>query len=405
MFSTDPETKIRREIRRQKKKDAGRTWNLVLLRILKGIPPKVMGIAATVVILTALFVYSEPWKLISGGAENGPNGPDPDSTITMPSLVVASEMLLPVIQNGVLGYANRQGQIVIEPQYNYRWMLDDNGRLQWTSAMFSEGFVAVNQGNQWRYIDSTGTFVFDRPFDRAYNFSEGLAVVRSGNKRGYIDTSGNTAIPFDYDGAFRFSEGLAKVVVGGEYGYINRAGGWQIRPRYKLSFGFSDDRAIVRLGSDGRERGFIDRNGNIIARGYANAWRFSEGLAPVQKSNSKWVFINKQGSTVISQEYDLANTFHEGLAYVKRGRWFGFVDRNGQEVIRPQYEDAGNFSEGLAWVKAGATHGYIDKQGQWKIPPQFDRAYDFYRGVALVEKDGLYGYVDTQGNYVWEPTR
>lgn len=62
---------------------------------------------------------------------------------------------------------------------------------------------------------------------------------------------------------------------------------------------------------------------------YDAARDFSEGLAAVQFSAHHWGFVDKAGTTVIDGPFDVANSFHEGLAAVKdakTGKW-GFIRR------------------------------------------------------------------------------
>jgi len=119
---------------------------------------------------------------------------------------------------GKFGYANADGQILIDPKY------DD-------AQPFSEGLAAVFIGNystgKWGFIDKNGDVAVDFIFDDARPFSEGLAAVGIGDygnrKWGFIDKTGNLVIEAKFDGGYNvegFSEGLAVVKFEGRYGYI-----------------------------------------------------------------------------------------------------------------------------------------------------------------------------------------
>ena len=69
------------------------------------------------------------------------------------------------------------------------------------------------------------------------------------------------------------------------------------------------------------------------------------------------VTSSKTGIIVINPQFDLANSFSDGLAAVRigdvlTGEW-GFVDKTGRIVINPQFDWAGSFSDGLAAVRIG----------------------------------------------------
>ena len=74
------------------------------------------------------------------------------------------EKLAAVKIDGLWGYINAKGTLVIKPQF------DDAGP-------FSEGLAAVEITRQWGYINAEGTLVIKPQFDDVRSFSEGLAAV------------------------------------------------------------------------------------------------------------------------------------------------------------------------------------------------------------------------------------
>ncbi len=73
-------------------------------------------------------------------------------------------------------------------------------------AQGGELFI-IKQAGKLGYIDKAGKVVVEPQFDRAENFSEGLAAVRVGGRRGtcgYIDKTGKFAINPQFDDARAF---------------------------------------------------------------------------------------------------------------------------------------------------------------------------------------------------------
>ena len=130
------------------------------------------------------------------------------------------------------------------------------------------------------------------------------------------------------------------------------------------------------------------------------------------------------------KQYDVVQTFHDGMAAVlKDGKW-GYISSDGKEVITcsipKQYdvcidrEDYGffrdngyirNFSEGMVPVAketSGAKHnyervlkwGYMNKEGKLVVGYIYDEAADFSEGLAWVANDEYQGFIDKQGNKV-----
>ena len=56
---------------------------------------------------------------------------------------------------------------------------------------FSDGLARVKQNGKYGYIDKNGKMVIQPQFNDARNFSDGLAMVRQNGKYRYIDKSGN----------------------------------------------------------------------------------------------------------------------------------------------------------------------------------------------------------------------
>jgi WG containing repeat len=144
-----------------------------------------------------------------------------------------------VMRKGKLGYANRQGEIVIKPQFT------NNGSC--CNGDFHEGLARVHQNGKSGYIDKKGKVVVPIAFDRvAPEFHEGVAWVVANKKLGFVDRSGKIIIPlkFDFNSISKdgraglticndhycfnpessFKNGLAAVKIGQDYEYIDKTG-------------------------------------------------------------------------------------------------------------------------------------------------------------------------------------
>src|SRR5262245_20990264 len=89
----------------------------------------------------------------------------------------------------------------------------------------------VVENGRWGYVDKNGNRVINPQFERAESFSSGLAAVRLG-KWGYIDYSGKIAINPQFDRATSFSDGVAVVEIASRWGYINTDGKYVINPQF-----------------------------------------------------------------------------------------------------------------------------------------------------------------------------
>jgi hypothetical protein len=212
---------------------------------------------------------------------------------------------------------------------------------------------------------------------------------------------------------------LFPVLIEGKYGFMDRSGKVQIQPKFAQALRFSEGLAPV-LAEKEQKWGFIDASGEYkIPPTFETVLPFSEGRA-VAVLGARYGFIDKSGKFVVAPKYAGASSYKGGLAGIVRATYvlnsevhsFGYIDQNDKFLFDPVLIDAGNFSEGLAAARwMGEYFSYIDTKGKKVIQPgsaagmQFQRAGEFSEGLApvLVFQAGKWGYIDKTGKMVLEP--
>jgi serine/threonine protein kinase len=330
--------------------------------------------------------------------------------------------LFPMKVGDEWGYADREGKIIIKPQYKYAGIFRDG------LALVATGKERLNYG----YIDESGNYVIPAQFDAATLFSEGIAwVVKENGKPVAINTKGEEL--FTADSAFaisNFHEGYAAFSdYLGNCGYYGDNGEIKISPQ-KFSFieagKFNDGIARVKIapknstdslkvdstatpavaksgGSNNTNEEelsvkFINTDGDFIfEEAYSWASSFSNGMAIV-KVKDKFGIIDKSGSYIVSPMYDSIAADGE-LFLIERDDQFGWIDNKGKEIIPTTYSDAGLFGiSELAPVKNSQNQwGYINKQGVLKINHKFDLALAFNGNMAPVYQEEKVVFIDQNG--------
>ena len=132
--------------------------------------------------------------------------------------VISTEELYPFEgKDGLWGFFNLEGQIVIPPQYS-------------AASGFSEGLAAVaivrERQLMWGYVDTVGNVVIPLRFTSATYFSEGLAAVRRSRHGcyGFIGKNGTFILQPYYDEVGAFSGEICQVVKDGNNCVIDRMG-------------------------------------------------------------------------------------------------------------------------------------------------------------------------------------
>src|SRR6056297_721319 len=153
----------------------------------------------------------------------------------------AGDDLYPYLENQQVGFLNSNLKKEIDPQFKF---VDDT---VWPYS-FSEGLAAVNFLGKTGYIDRQGNIAIEPKFDYAQNFKNGKALVRNRGQYGFINQDGDFIIEPQYHNAKSFSDGLAPVQQNkrSNWGYINQKGVFDIQPHFEMAHAFSEDRALVQ---------------------------------------------------------------------------------------------------------------------------------------------------------------
>lgn len=287
--------------------------------------------------------------------------------------------------------------------------LNEDGTLAFKQCFeFADAF---HEGRAWigstdsdakGYIDTHGKVVIDPQYHSLTKFSQGLAAVSIKDfKYFYIDANGKKISDKIYNSADAFSHGLAAVKQTEKCSYLDKDETVVIDEVAKSCYEFTDD-AIARVKSANNVWRFIDKKGSFVTQGYEEANDFHEGLAVVQKER-KWGVINTKGDWVVPPSFqELDYKYKQGLLAAKKEGLWGFIDTKGHWVIEPSFEATYGFGEnGLSPVKKEGKWGYINTKGEIAIPMQFETAWQFDKnGWANVKKEGKRIYIDGSGNEV-----
>lgn len=316
------------------------------------------------------------------------------------------EGLFAIKKDGKTGYADANGRIIIPCKYGDKEI----------SSFYGKGPILVQENGKLRLVDEkTGETVATcntaATHFRRSGFSNGMAVVVENGKWGLIDNTGKLLVPCIYEeiefGMQIFKGELTAAKKNGKWGFIDKTGKVIIPFEYdEIATVIDSNRCIEKMGvSKNGKWGMINMNGQLeipCKFDSFDGW-FADGLARA-KIGSKYVYINLQGKIVLAGDYDMANSFEDGVAKVEKGNSTYMINTKGEKVNLFTYPS--EFRDGLCVVKKFSKeeskwyYGYADKKGKLAIPYEFEKAYKFEDGIAKVQKDGKYGYIDTNGNWI-----
>lgn len=314
--------------------------------------------------------------------------------------------LAPFKQNGMWGYLNRNGKVVVKPKFenaygfnfgfaavkvNGKWgFINPDGKLEIPAVFDSDtyggfggfsdcGIATIPWLGKYRYIDKSGKFISDKATDNPWNgFSYGscIALVESGDKVAYMKSNGDYLI--EPTEKFKFSRpfinGLASVTYAdGSTTYLNVEGKEAFPSKFLVGYGFGPD-----------------------------------GTAVVAIGTKKWTHIDKNGNPLYPAVYEAAQGFEGGVAMVKKDGLWGLINAKGEFIAKPEYAIIGRFdSYHRAPAKKGDVWGLLDLQGTFTAYPRLasinsDHAWD---AIPVVMKDGQEGVlIGERATLVYEDT-
>ncbi|MEO1626350.1 MAG: WG repeat-containing protein [Bacteroidota bacterium] len=339
----------------------------------------------------------------------------------------AYERLYPFKKDGLYGFIDSKGKIIVEPQYH------QVGR-------FSEGLCAVverkNKESKLGYINHKGELVIGLQYQYYLNdgsdFSEGRAVVRLNEQSGYINREGEMIFPPTLYKGHPFKGEYA--VIEEEYSVrkvINKKGEILFEPReaYRkqmtqeprgrqtlyLSDHVSDDAITFSLtdystSPSTSQSGYFDMDGTIHFLDQRLFGSFCNGRAKAYNENGSRVgYVNKKGEVVIPYQFIRGTEFHNGKARVRdaKTKKYGIIDTNGRYLIDPKYYYISNYfykdDDIILVTNDPHSYDFVTSTGEPLTQAGYNLAADFSEGLALVKtKEKVHGFIDKTGKPAFE---
>ena len=283
--------------------------------------------------------------------------------------------------------------------------------------MYKENFLSVEQikpddesgkfaaydGQQWVYINDTGSIIYNVTFQDETPFyvdenGDGYAVVKAEGQYYVINDDGAMYGRDDtgVEEVLGIAAGHVIAKKDGKYGFYNYDFE-SSSSTHQYDLITMNSNGVVAI-QDGGKWGIITDGGeevipleldDVAINSVGQAFR--GGNAMVKRGNS-WELIDTEGNTVGSDKYsDAKAPESNGLIAVanESGKW-GFINHSGELVIDYQYSDAYSFSDGVAPVKTSDGWTYISEKNQEIVENHYEEALPFHNGCAIAKFNGTY---------------
>ena len=304
-------------------------------------------------------------------------------------------------------------------------------RAKYNSANpFSCGYALVQEDQDWKFIDKSGTPVSNKMPELDQNTTPGTfyydySVITVDQLQAFMNKDFKKVTTKDFQelGAMT-ADGLAYFKIKDEttYGYCDKDGEIVIKALYDDAEPFIDGIAVVKQVSEDRSTTtyiIIDTKGKELYSQKDYMTNLGEGRVLFKKDNGKCGMLDKNGNEVLSATYAKIDGFSDGLAKVQkyneaRDGKYGYIDVKGVEKIETVYASGMECQEGLIWVKKASNSGdgkwlLIDKNGNEKFELSKNQAPhsiygNYHNGLACISGQNKMFYIDknNEEKYSWK---
>ena len=236
-------------------------------------------------------------------------------------------------------------------------------------------------------------------------------------------------------------DGYSSVFNGKEWGVISPDGNWYYESNYVFTSPTGSKKPI--LVTNERDTRILNESGIVQAKtddtvSYCRI--INDGLVPI-KDGEQWSFYNYKDKKFISDKYDDATCFEDGIAYVKQNNKWYLIDTSGKlnkDVVFDNivFLSSGEFASNgvmvacrngnyglytidgksfsdfsvpemdvnmgglIAFKGANGKWGFINAKGKTVIDPTYEKAKSFSGGLAAVLVNGKWGFINESNKLV-----
>ena len=273
-----------------------------------------------------------------------------------------STELYVVERSGLLGVANKKGQLLVHYEYDE------------ISKFNTDGFASTKRGSKYGAIDKFGKIVFPCIIEKVLFKVDNFAVVQANSKNMIIDTKTyNKKCEYDEIQLMKspYMQNFALIRNGEFKGVLDVINNREIIPCIYNSI--EDFEETAYLVSKGDLKGILNKEGGVILEcEYLQILEDKHDFALlVQNEAGKWGVVNKTtGRELVPCEFDAVEPFSAEddfeLRLVYKDGKMGIYNSAAQEEVVPCIYDMiqPDHNLGIIHVKKGDKYGLLNERGE-----------------------------------------
>lgn len=354
-----------------------------------------------------------PWKLICLGIIG-----------CLFSTLSFGQSYFPVKLDKKWGLINKQGDLVLAPEYSaigefddfgfavmqrngMVGLLDKSGREQLPAhyddiKVLDKDLIAVMDLGEWMVIDLQGEIILDKGYHKVEVWEGDYLAFQQQGKWGVVTKSGATVVEPEYDEVYQEGTHFFITRKGDLLGVVAARGRLVLDNEASEVRIFNDSLLFYRLG---RQWGAVNARGReIIPARYKAFRKLSDLFITLEENNRVFLFSISCGQLIGERAYDEFYSFSRRYVLAKENRQLGLLDHCGRVVLEPRYSEIQVYQKNMFRVNVQGKWGVVNTENEIIIPIEYDYIAPLRGSVCLVKKEGRFGVVNARGEEVIPPT-
>lgn len=301
-------------------------------------------------------------------------------------------------------YINKQGMVISENSTTNKNA--HNGIIIQQKLLKKKESKTGKRGLFFGILDTRGMvledFVYSAIAMNQYNWSSALDM--STDKTYYLHNENGKITKLEAGSLdFNFNNEIERYTIGDKSGYVRRDGKVMIEPKYVILGDYTD---YTIASENGSGFGYVSKTGDVlIPFDYAKTSAFNGGYASVCKNN-KWYVIDGKNNIALTTDMDYLGIYSEGMLPAVKGGKAGFISLDGKEVISFNYEMVSSMHNGKFNYKENGKWGIKNVREKVLLAPVYEIISNFYDefGNKLVADGGKFGLLNSEEKEILSPT-
>jgi len=330
----------------------------------------------------------------------------------------AQMQLLPIKSDYKWGYCDTNGDVIIEPQFDYAedfvcdvakvklkgklGVIDAKGKIiiepnEEAINVFCPNYISVKEDSLWGLDNSEGKKLIEPNYSSIELLGSSIFLLKKGNTIGLFDAMSNTLVAPEFQSIVK-SKYFYLTKKNDQLGLLDKNLKKLVENEF-IGLEILDSTTILY-----KERDFwavSNSDGNAITGFDFMAFKkLSDKLVMLKAKLGGWHLYNiKQRKIVTNDRYESFSLIDDNLIMANRANKYGVIDGNGEQILEFIYSNI-HKNEGFLLIEKDAKWGLADRKGKIIIETVHDRLFPFKKNIAVFETKIGKGVIDNKGKIV-----